>query len=257
MPNQTFNGEALWPDVTVDFNGTRLIRETDYTVTYKNNINAGIASVIVTGKNRYEGTEETTFTIEKASQPLSSMNFNLRYPYSTELSVSGNKGALTYESSNSAVATVDTSGIVTAKGAGTATITITAAETDNYKLTTKTITVTVPKISQSIIISDLTLIYPNSGKIMVSGNAGNLSFTSSDTSVATVDAFGNVTTKGAGTTTITITAAETDTCSATTTQITVTVDKADQFIKAPNISLTYPNGGKITASGNKGKLTYK
>ena len=61
--------------------------------------------------------------------------------------------ALTYKSSNTAVAAVSTAGKVTIKGAGTATITINAAETDNYKAASKQVTIKVAKASQSLKIS--------------------------------------------------------------------------------------------------------
>lgn len=40
---------------------------TDYTVTYKNNLNAGTGSVVITGKGAYSGTVTKTFTIAKRS----------------------------------------------------------------------------------------------------------------------------------------------------------------------------------------------
>jgi hypothetical protein len=51
--------------------------------------------------------------------------------------------ALSYSSSDASVVTVNEKGIVTMKAIGTATITITAAETDEYKEATATVTVTV------------------------------------------------------------------------------------------------------------------
>ena len=61
---------------------------------------------------------------------------------------SNSTGAITYESSNTDVAEIDaTSGVVTAKAAGTSTITATIAATDDYKSATATVelTVTAPK----------------------------------------------------------------------------------------------------------------
>ena len=257
VPDQIYSGNYHEPKVTVNLNGTQLTEYTDYTVTFRNNINAGTATVTITGKYKYEGTEEAVFTIEKASQPLSANNIFLGYPYSEEIYVYGNEGSLTYESSNSEVATVDSSGIVTAKGVGTATITIKASETDNYKLTTKTITVTVPKWDQPFIATDLYLTYPNSGKITVFDNEGALTYKSSNIDVATVDSYGRVTAKGAGAAKITITAAATSNCNETTKQIIVIVSKGTQSITTSNMSLTFPNTGKVIASGNKGTLSYK
>ena len=177
------------------------------------------------------------------------------------INVSGNAGDLTYESANEKVATVDTDGKVTAAGAGATKILITAEETGNYKKTTKEIRVNVAKAAQSIAATDLSLTYPNSGKITVSGNAGDLTYESADEKVATVDTAGKVTATGAGDTRILITALETDNYKKATKEITVNVAKAAQPITASDLAsdllLTYPNSGKITVSGNEGSLTYK
>lgn len=53
------------------------------------------------------------------------------------------RGNLTYRSSNTKVATVSANGTVSVKGTGIAKITITAAETDNYGSSSKTVTVNV------------------------------------------------------------------------------------------------------------------
>ncbi|MCB6994722.1 hypothetical protein LI177_14660, partial [bacterium 210820-DFI.6.37] len=39
-------------------------KDTDYTVSYKNNTNAGTATVTITGKGNYTGTKTATFTIK-------------------------------------------------------------------------------------------------------------------------------------------------------------------------------------------------
>lgn len=57
--------------------------------------------------------------------------------------VEGFDGTVTYESSNTAVATVGPSGIVTIEGAGTTTITASSAETENYRAATASYTLTV------------------------------------------------------------------------------------------------------------------
>ena len=62
----TYNGAALKPGTTVTAsNGKTLKKDTDYTVTYTNNKNAGTATVTVTGKGNYSGTKKATFTIAR------------------------------------------------------------------------------------------------------------------------------------------------------------------------------------------------
>jgi len=66
IPAKTYNGEPLMPALTVKDGGKTLVKDTDYTVKYSNNINAGTAKVTVTGKGNYKGTVTKTFTINKA-----------------------------------------------------------------------------------------------------------------------------------------------------------------------------------------------
>ena len=62
--NYSFTGEAQMPEATVlDEEGNILVEGTDYKVSYSNNINAGTATVTVTGIGNYFGTAATTFTI--------------------------------------------------------------------------------------------------------------------------------------------------------------------------------------------------
>ena len=63
-------GSAITPSVTVRRNGTTLTRGTDYTVSYRNNVNVGTATVIITGKGNYTGSTSATFQIVKAAPAL-------------------------------------------------------------------------------------------------------------------------------------------------------------------------------------------
>ena len=251
-----YDGTPQEPAVFVIYNGTQLMRDTDYEVEYFDNTNAGQATVIVHGIGDYAGAVETTFTIHKADQTITASDLSLTYPESGTIEVSGNEGELSYSSSNSNVAEVDGSGNVTAIGAGNATIAITSAETDNYNAASIEIAVTVAKGAQTITAADLSLTYPESGKITVSGNEGELTYTSDNQDVAEVDESGNVTAKGAGTATITITAAATENYNAASKEIAVTVAKGTQTITASDLSLTLPGSGSIDVSGNEGELSF-
>ena len=61
-----YNGTARTPGVTVRDGNTVLIEGIDYVQTWKDNIHAGSASVIVKGKGNYTGTKSLPFTIQKA-----------------------------------------------------------------------------------------------------------------------------------------------------------------------------------------------
>ncbi|MFT3951793.1 MAG: hypothetical protein QM689_07630 [Oscillospiraceae bacterium] len=59
----TYDGTEQKPTVKI----TGLTESKDFTVTYKNNINAGTATAVITGKGSYGGTLNANFTIEKAT----------------------------------------------------------------------------------------------------------------------------------------------------------------------------------------------
>ena len=65
-----YTGKALEPAVTVVCGEATLAKDTDYTLEYNNNTNAGTGNVTVTGIGAYNGTVEKTFTIAKAANPL-------------------------------------------------------------------------------------------------------------------------------------------------------------------------------------------
>ena len=165
----TYNGSAHTPTVVVyavDKDGvmTPLKENTDYTVTYADNINAGTASVTVKGMGAYtesgKNWKDITvhFTIQPAEQSVTFEGvtddkvkktygdpaFTQAATVTLNPDVSGQThGTVTYTSSDPAVATVDSTGKVTIVGAGTATITASAAATQNYKGAEASYTLTV------------------------------------------------------------------------------------------------------------------
>ncbi|MBQ4482027.1 MAG: hypothetical protein II966_02230, partial [Lachnospiraceae bacterium] len=60
----TYDGTACTPTPTVTLMGKTLTKDTDYTVTYQNNIDAGIATVNILGTGAYSGAKSLSFTIE-------------------------------------------------------------------------------------------------------------------------------------------------------------------------------------------------
>lgn len=165
----TYNGNVHTPTVVVyavDEDGvmTPLTANIDYDVTYADNIDAGTASVTITGKGAYaangESWRSTTvyFTIQPAEQSVTFAGvtdgkmektygdsaFEQAATVILNPEVSGQApGTVTYASSNPAVATVGSDGKVTIVGAGAATITASAAATQNYKGAEASYTLTV------------------------------------------------------------------------------------------------------------------
>lgn len=127
--------------------------------------------------------------------------------------------AVNWESSNTKIATVDSAGKVTAKAAGTVTITCTA-QADSGKKATCKVTVTEPKppVKPTVKVTKVTLnkktatLSPKETLTLKATvtptNATNkgVLWKSSNTKIATVSSTGKVTAKAAGTVTITCTA---------------------------------------------------
>ena len=59
-----YTGQKLQPTAVVTCNGRTLQANTDYTISYENNVNPGTASVVITGKGNYAGTVRKPFVIK-------------------------------------------------------------------------------------------------------------------------------------------------------------------------------------------------
>ena len=144
-----YTGSAIEPTLKVEVNGTELTKNTDYTATYENNINARAASandaptIKLTGKGKYIGDNSTTFTIDKAAATIGYdtqevVKTLLDAAFTNQLTNTGD-GTVSYESSNTDIATVNaSSGEVTIKDVGEVTITATVTDGANYTYADKT-----------------------------------------------------------------------------------------------------------------------
>ena len=70
-----YTGNEIKPAVTVTLGNKTLTAGADYTVAYANNINAGEATVTVTGMGNYTGTAETTFQITKSGAAVTAKSY--------------------------------------------------------------------------------------------------------------------------------------------------------------------------------------
>lgn len=59
IPDKTYNGKLQKPTVIVRDGKKKLVKNKDYTIQYQDNLHAGSAKVIVTGKGNYAGIEQT------------------------------------------------------------------------------------------------------------------------------------------------------------------------------------------------------
>lgn len=74
ISNKAYTGKSQTPTVKVTVNGKTLKKNTDYTVTYKNNKYPGKATITIKGKGNYTGTKTVTFKIVPKKATVSSVS---------------------------------------------------------------------------------------------------------------------------------------------------------------------------------------
>ena len=176
----------------------------------------GTATITVTTEDgSKKATCEVTVTpirvsgVTLSSSTISMVNGNISTLTATVSPSNAANKNVTWTSSNTSVATVSSSGVVTAKSVGTTTITVTTE--DGSKKATCLVTVTPIKVS-GVTLNSSTISIVNGNNMILTATVSpsnaankNVSWTSSNTSVATVSSTGVVTAKSVGTATITVT----------------------------------------------------
>ena len=64
-----YNKNKQFKDLKISFNNILLIEKQDYILNYDNNINAGNATILITGINNFTSTKTINFLIEKSDKP--------------------------------------------------------------------------------------------------------------------------------------------------------------------------------------------
>lgn len=118
----TSDGTEKCPDVTVTYGDKTLAAGTDFTVSYKDNVKEGTATVTITGSGNYTGIINTTFTITAA-------------PGKSD-------GKVSLKSSNTKVVKISGTKVIPVNP-GKANVTITVTAGNRYAAATKTVTITV------------------------------------------------------------------------------------------------------------------
>lgn len=170
-------------------------------------------------------TEGSKFTIQATVSPSNASNKKL-----------------TYSSSKENVATVNSKGVIKAKTAGKAVITVKAAD-GSGKQDTIAVTVGTPVTKVSVpsktVTADAGTTYQMNAKVSpANASVKTLEYTSSDTNLATVDKKGKVTLKNPGTVKITATAADGSGKKATVTIHIQAIVTMIQSITLPETSVT-------------------
>ncbi|MBR1415984.1 MAG: hypothetical protein IJ570_09015 [Prevotella sp.] len=167
---QDYTGSAVEPAVTVTDGSTPLVLDTDYTVSYSNNVNAGEATVTITGKGNYDSATTATkhFTISPVSlegvtiaaiadqaytgeavEPAVSVTFNGK-------AVSGEEYTVGYSSNTEA---------------GEATVTLTSTGKNFTAGTTKSATFQIIAATATLSGSDQTVTYNGAAQSYTQGSA--------------------------------------------------------------------------------------
>ena len=256
VDSAVYTGRAETPAVTVTMNGVTLQKDTDYSLSYENNVDAGTAKVVVTGAGQYSGVAEKTFTIAKAEQKLSAKDIKIKAGDSEKAVVSGAQGALSFSSADPEVAMVAEDGTVTAVTEGTTKIIVNAAETPNYKnaiaieiqVTVLSAAINVSELD--IAVSDTDLVYDGKTKtpevvVKYQGNVVANGFTIS---------YSNNT--NAGDKTAKVTVLGDGKVFAGTREVPFSIAKAEQKLSADGLTIKAGENAKAVVSGAQGALSF-
>ena len=241
-PSNAANKKCTWRSsntsvATVDSNGKVTAKQVGTATITVKTANGKTASCNVTVQ-----AVPTSVSLNKTSLTL---DVSKSYTLTKTVSPSNAVTSYTWSSSNTRVATVDGNGKVTAKKAGTATITV---KTANGKTASCNVTVqavqavpTSVSLNKTSLTLDVSKSYTLAKTVSPSNAVTSYTWSSSNTSVATVDGNGKVTAKKAGTATITV-----KTSNGKTATCKVTVN-----LPAPQITGLANTTGGIKISWNK------
>ena len=185
------------------------------------------------------------FTIKRADPQLSvSAVKDKKYgeeAFKLEVSNKGD-GVKSYVSSDDKVVTVDNNGVVMIIGTGTATLTVSLAESANYTADQKEVTVAVGKIEHSLVVDKISYkVTYGDPAFKITAKAGDkesgIQFASDNKEVATVSKDGTVNIGNTGTAKITVSMDESQNYLAVSREVTVTVVPKEISAKIA------PNGG--------------
>jgi uncharacterized protein YjdB len=245
------------------YNGnTKTILASD-AVTPDSNGQISVTITRTTGTFGYLGVMKIKKVIPVTGVSLSSTSLSLTVGSTSTLTAtvsptSATNQSVSWTSSNKNVATVSSSGVVTAIAAGTANITVTTA--DGSMTSTCTVTVTVPVTGVKLSPTSLSLAVGSTSGLTVTvspSNATNqsVSWTSSNTSVATINSSGVVSAVASGSTAITVTTADgskTATCAVT---VSGTIPVTGVSLSSSNLSLAVGSTSTLTTTVSPSNAT--
>jgi hypothetical protein len=78
MPDRIYTGKLIAPDTVITIGSTRLVKDRDYTITYKHNKSIGTAEAKIVGKGNYYGTRTLAFNINPRTVALKKLKAGTR-----------------------------------------------------------------------------------------------------------------------------------------------------------------------------------
>ena len=265
-----YTGSKIEPEITVNIYGesTMLTKGTDYTVKYGNNTNVGTGTITISSVSTSNYTfsdSSVSFNIvaKKINEENVTVPSSMQYTgkkLTPNVSVEINNVILTKDKDY----TVEISG---QDGKAGDYITVTVTGIGNYKGTVvKKITIS-DKPSQKLYFTESSITKTYGDKnftqtVTCSDGDGSITYSSSNTNVATVNNSGTVTIIGVGTTTITAMASETTNYGETSASYGLTVNKKELTVSNIKISDKQYDGTtkaevteiKFTGEVTKGEL---
>ena len=147
ITDRVYTGSVLTPEIVVKDGETILKEGTDYIVEFPDeNINAGTTKFVIKGiGDNYAGSVDRYFTITKADITASISPGSIKVGEKAQITAVCGEGAVSYESKNKDIASVDEKGVVTGIAAGKAEITVTSEGNNNYKAGSCNVALTVTK----------------------------------------------------------------------------------------------------------------
>jgi uncharacterized protein YjdB len=205
--------------------------------------------VIYSGDVKYNPIEtDVTVTVNKVTTEITVQNATIDMKVNDVVDpvvslMPSDAGNLSFMVSDENVILVNGSGVITAVGEGTATVTVSFNGNDKYAASNATITVTVSLNDASVSVENDTLeldVYDEFTITPTTTPEGlNVTYTSSDESVVTVDADGKVTAVSGGDATITVSVGGDGVYAENSTEIAVTVNKLETILTVDNVRTVY------------------
>ena len=207
--DKVYNGNNIVQDninVTVPIPSGKNSNPT-YNVTYKDNLNSGVATMIITGTGNYTGTKNVIFKINKANNPVIVKVNTLTYNGKEQelITVSNIKGNICY--SYNPISSCSTNESIPKKiNAGEYTVYYFVSGDNNYNSKSGSIKVNINKKSGSISYLNKSITKTQGDQaftnVLTKTGDGIINYSSSDNKVATIDKNGKVTILSSGNTVI-------------------------------------------------------